>query len=97
MLSFAGWRGAVFPSTKSSQLFGFPEGTAPGQTGIAQQSHSQMFVFFPPTSSPDLSVSLAQQVGSLILPRASPKQRLAEESVFIKIQPSITILPDGLV
>lgn len=59
------------------------------------QSHSQMVVFFPPTSSPNLSMSLAQQVVSLIPWRASPKRRLAEEFVFIKIQPTITILSDG--
>lgn len=48
----------------------------------------------PPAAS-NLSMSLAQQVVSLIPRRASPKPRLAEEFVFIKIQPTITILSDG--
>ena len=48
----------------------------------------------PPAAS-NLSVSLAQQVVSLIPQRTSPKRRLAEEFVFIKIQPTITILSDG--
>lgn len=48
----------------------------------------------PPAAS-NLSMSLAQQVVSLIPRRASPKRRLAEEFVFIKIQPTITILSDG--
>lgn len=65
------------------------------RTGCDCSPATLMFVFFPPTSSLKPEQDFGTAGGILNPTEGQPGARLAEEFVFIKIQPTITILSDG--